>query len=405
VVSRSSALLCIVLVSSLVLSGATTVAATAVGGVGAGDGTETSQAGSSFIPDLQEGPDPDATVTRIETRPDGAANWSVTIRIRLDSEDAVGEFEAFREEFEANRSTYLGRFRERMTGVVGNAAAVTEREMNATGFDSEVGIQEVPRRWGYVTYRFRWDGFAAVADGDVVVGDVFQGGLFLEGDDILILEGPATYAVESTDPEPDSTDDGQLQWNGPRSFEDQRPRAVFTPEQGGSTADTETATTDGNEPGSSDLPLSALVVAVAVLALAAGGAVYFRRGGAAPDSSDPAAGTEGDGPATPGDSPATGRGAEADGTPGSAAASAGTGGAAALGLDELATDEDRVLALLEAEGGRIRQAEIADRLDWSASKTSRVVSGMAEDGTIEKLRIGRENVIDLANDESEPDGP
>jgi len=47
----------------------------------------------------------------------------------------------------------------------------------------------------------------------------------------------------------------------------------------------------------------------------------------------------------------------------------------------------------------MHQAEIADRLDWSSSKTSRVTSEMADAGDIEKLRIGRENVIDLAEDE------
>jgi len=43
----------------------------------------------------------------------------------------------------------------------------------------------------------------------------------------------------------------------------------------------------------------------------------------------------------------------------------------------------------------MRQTAIADWLDWSDSKASRVLSDMAEQGTVEKLRIGRGNVIDL----------
>lgn len=65
---------------------------------------------------------------------------------------------------------------------------------------------------------------------------------------------------------------------------------------------------------------------------------------------------------------------------------------------ELVTDEDRVRRLLERNDGRMRQAAIAEELEWSASKTSRVVSGMADEETVEKLRIGRENVIDLLED-------
>lgn len=44
------------------------------------------------------------------------------------------------------------------------------------------------------------------------------------------------------------------------------------------------------------------------------------------------------------------------------------------------------------------QAAIADEFDWSAPKTSRVIGGIAEDGTIDKLRVGRENLATLPDD-------
>ena len=397
------ALLCIALASCLVVSGAAAVAAAPGGSATTGGDAVAGEAtqAENVIPDIQEGPDPDATVTRIGTAADGTANWTVTIRMRLDSNDSAEEFEAFRTEFERNRSTYLDRFRDRMAGVVENAEAVTEREMNATAFDAAIGIQEVPRRWGYVTYRFRWEGFAAVAEGDVVVGDVFRGGLFLEADDILLLEAPTGYSVESADPTPDWTDGAQLQWTGPVSFEDQRPRTVFSSGEGQSATDTSTpdGDTDGDEPDSGGLPLVGLFVAVVAAAgLAAVGAAYVRRRGGASNTALSGTETHDDG-----NPERRSAGGSSDGNAGVESASTGEEGAnTGLGLDELATDEDRVLALLEAEDGRIRQAEIADRLDWSASKTSRVVSRMAEDGEIEKLRLGRENVIDLASEDGDP---
>ena len=397
------ALLCIALASCLVVSGAAAVAAAPGGSATTGGDAVAGEAtqAENVIPDIQEGPDPDATVTRIGTAADGTANWTVTIRMRLDSNDSAEEFEAFRTEFERNRSTYLDRFRDRMAGVVENAEAVTEREMNATAFDAAIGIQEVPRRWGYVTYRFRWEGFAAVAEGDVVVGDVFRGGLFLEADDILLLEAPTGYSVESADPTPDWTDGAQLQWTGPVSFEDQRPRTVFSSGEGQSATDTSTpdGDTDGDEPDSGGLPLVGLFVAVVAAAgLAAVGAAYVRRRGGTSNTALSGTETHDDG-----NPERRSAGGSSDGNAGVESASTGEEGAnTGLGLDELATDEDRVLALLEAEDGRIRQAEIADRLDWSASKTSRVVSRMAEDGEIEKLRLGRENVIDLASEDGDP---
>jgi len=70
----------------------------------------------------------------------------------------------------------------------------------------------------------------------------------------------------------------------------------------------------------------------------------------------------------------------------------------AAGLEEPITDEKRVRRLLESNGGQMRQADIVEAVDWSKSKTSRVVSSMAEEGTVEKIRIGRENVVRLAGD-------
>jgi len=66
---------------------------------------------------------------------------------------------------------------------------------------------------------------------------------------------------------------------------------------------------------------------------------------------------------------------------------------------DLLTDEDRVRRALEESGGRMKQSAIVDEFGWSKSKTSRVLSRMADDGEVEKLRIGRENVIDLVDED------
>lgn len=58
-------------------------------------------------------------------------------------------------------------------------------------------------------------------------------------------------------------------------------------------------------------------------------------------------------------------------------------------------DERRVERLLEAADGRMKQSAIVEATGWSKSKTSMVLSEMAEAGLIVKLPIGRENVISL----------
>ena len=61
----------------------------------------------------------------------------------------------------------------------------------------------------------------------------------------------------------------------------------------------------------------------------------------------------------------------------------------------IVTDPERVQELLEANDGRMRQAAIADEFDWSASKISRVIGKLVDEGTVEKLQLGRENLIEL----------
>ena len=63
------------------------------------------------------------------------------------------------------------------------------------------------------------------------------------------------------------------------------------------------------------------------------------------------------------------------------------------------TDEERVLELLEENGGRLPQGEIVCRTPWSKSKVSRLLARMDVQDRIVKIRAGRENIIVLPGEE------
>ncbi len=65
------------------------------------------------------------------------------------------------------------------------------------------------------------------------------------------------------------------------------------------------------------------------------------------------------------------------------------------------TDEDRVVALIRENGGRMKQVNIVEETGWSKSKVSMLLSDMEDEGTISKLRVGRENIISLEGFEPE----
>ena len=310
-------------------------------------------------------PPTDDTVTRVRVYENGSARWTIEIRTRLRTDDDVEHFRSFQEQFRGNTSAYLDPFADRITGVVADAANATGREMTATDFTAETSVQEVPRRWGVVSFSFRWSEFAATDREALVVGDVFQGGFFLAENDSMVVAGPEDYEVAETTPTADDAEGGAVTWTGRRDFSDGRPRVRFEP--------------DGSDPTSADaLPWTPL--AVAGLGVAGVGAWLYRR-------RDP------DGSAGGGESAGS-----AEGSTDSGAAGQSTDGVPSDPDAAVLTDAERVEALLAEGSGRMRQADVADALDWSASKTSRVVGDMAEEGRVEKLRVGRENVVELGED-------
>ncbi len=70
--------------------------------------------------------------------------------------------------------------------------------------------------------------------------------------------------------------------------------------------------------------------------------------------------------------------------------------------EPMLTNEDRVLQLLRENGGWVYQGLIVEETRWSKSKVSRLLSQMADEGTIEKVSVGRQNVV--AEKGSMPDG-
>lgn len=69
--------------------------------------------------------------------------------------------------------------------------------------------------------------------------------------------------------------------------------------------------------------------------------------------------------------------------------------------DDHVPDEAIVEGILLSQDGRMKQSAIVDMTNWSKAKVSRVLSAMADDGSVVKVRLGRENLICL--DGWEPD--
>jgi hypothetical protein len=349
--------------------------------------------------------DTETTMT-VKIQNDGDARWTVSTAFSLETQNQTAAFRDLATAFENRDGSVLGL--EAFERAAGLASETTDRDMAITDVERNTRLEDsVQNRTGTLRLVFTWEHFARLDGNRIHVDDVIvtDQGLWLSGldaDQTLVVEPPDGYGVvNATVP----AQNGELRWAGPVRFDRTSLQATFIGDANGDGDDPGGGNDNNGSTGGPDEPPGSsgngdstsstwLVASGAVLLLAFVLAVFFlgRRGRIAfpqptTDDSDGDVATEKRADDQPG-SDATDRGS-------------GTGGSSANpGIDEeLLSDEERVRRLLEANGGRMKQANIVKETDWSNAKVSQLLSSMDEDDEIEKLRLGRENLISFPDED------
>ncbi|NHN58500.1 MULTISPECIES: hypothetical protein [Halorussus] len=342
----------------------------------------------------------------------GTAEWSFTYQRRLDNDSERQQFQQFADEFNNNSTALFTDFRRQGRQLTSAGHNTTDRVMEAEGFSKTADVGGLNDNLGIVKMSFQWTGFGYSADNsdNIMIGDVFEGGLYIGPNQSLVIHAGPGLKFEAVKPaapaQPSGSDLGSsdtVTWQGERDFIDQRPRVTFQPVRGTVTVTTTTTTTTnesagggdsdettapgaGQQPAGDDWPLLMMFVAAVVVLLGLAAAFAWRQGdfgSFAADADDPG---DDDGGAT-----ATRNGGSTAAEP-------------SVSDEELLTDEARVKKLLDENGGRMKQVNIVDETGWSKSKVSMLLSEMEEDGDISKLRVGRENIISLEGHEPDAAG-
>jgi len=359
----------------------------------------------------------DRTRFRIEVFANGSARWQFRyVRVLGTNETERQQFETFAERFNTEETSLYSDFVARAEALTASAANATERRMTATDFSRRAAVERNVEDLGVVEMSFTWTAFAQTDGERVIVGDVFDGGLYLGPDKSLeVVTGPGLQFV-SQDPAGTLSagtlaESSTITWQGERDFASGRPRVVLAPEAAvtaapstgegttasgvtaSATAGTSTGTPAAERPASTDGGMSPLLLGMGALVVlaGAGAAVWVR-------TREPG-GAVGGSTTMPDEGPDGGGAAEADGSDDD-----GLESDEVVAPEELLSDEDRVVAMLEERGGRMRQVQIVEETEWSKSKVSMLLSDMADEGEISKLRVGRENIISLDGEEPEAAG-
>lgn len=326
----------------------------------------------------QQDPPPEAETPvwiRINLTEGGDANWSIEFRFELETDDHEAAFNELVEgiadgtydppmtlsQFESYRDL---------------AVLETDRPMELS---NDQWNDRIDNQTGILEFEFQWSNFARTDDDRMYVDDVFtteDGTWFptLDPGYRLDIRGPPESVVVSS-PIGSAVENGLVTWDGPHEFDPGELSVTFmdvsdrtpTPTTPGPTPATPTPT-----PPASDGPLS--LVQGAILAVGLGvilllAFVTRRRWVQSNGDSSVAEAGPTDRPDDGGDEPPVD--------------------------PDLLSDEERITRLLDQHGGRMKQATIVDETGWSNAKVSQLLSRMAEDGDVEKLRLGRENIISL----------
>jgi hypothetical protein len=333
-------------------------------------------------PPLASIDDPVVTELRVAPDPGGSARWTVAVRYNLSADADRAAFADYGREFEAG-DVDAGLGADFFRALAAAASRETGREMSIRNPSRNATVRNGT---GVLSLSFTWTNFVSDTDTGFVIRDAV-----LMPDDRtwlasigpeqrLVVETPDGYQVTDTR---FGLDNGSVVVDGPHTFRE--PLSISYQR---------TAPTSGF-----DLPwpliggsllLGAALVAAAYVRLRRDGAtqpVDADRTDAAPPPADTDSPTE----TAPTDPDEAATDPDADDTDTDTER-----------IDPaLLSDEERVEHLLTRNGGRMKQARIVRETGWSDAKVSQLLSTMADEGRVEKLRLGRENLISLPDEEPE----
>jgi hypothetical protein len=406
-------------------------------------GSTATASGSASAPSVQttqpavddgsmlEAADP-AQEIRINVTESGDATWTIESRFLLTDES---EAEAFLEYAETVSTDEREGVYDRtlFEPHVETAADATDREMaiedagwddpQLRSVDDDDGSNESGSTVGVLSYSFTWTEFAAVDGTQIHVGDAFQGddGPWLSAlaeEQRLVIQAPSDHGFHDYNLSV-SPQDSALVVDGPHQFDEDELEATFL-----------RGADDGSSGGAGLFSASAelLFGGAFVLAVLIGSGSYALArwssdsewspalwvSGLLPSnaehrSDEQSAPTERDRPIDASDRRtepnALDTGTAREPTGGPEPSTREPSGQTFAYVEEteveetvdpeLLSDGERVLRLLRRNGGRMKQGSIVSETGWSNAKVSQLLSQMADDDEIEKLRIGRENLITL----------
>lgn len=361
----------------VLLAGTTPAVAFADGGVGTDSAAPDSSTAvdrptlaSSSLARIDE---PAVTELYVAPDPRGSARWTISIHYNLSSSTDRAAFDRYGREFEAGDAD-VGLDVAFFRTLADEASRATGREMSIQNTTRNATVQNDT---GVLSLSFTWTNFVTDTDEGFAIQDAVlmpanRTWLASIGpSQRLVVETPSGYQVTDTR---FGLDNGSVVVDGPHTFRD--PLTISYQQ-----------TAVEEPPPGSEIPWL-LIGGVLLVGLGLAVAAYVRRRDSDTDTADSATVPDTEDAVAVADEPSETDADETDEPDGTGEVD-----------PALLSDEERVEQLLDRNGGRMKQARIVQETGWSDAKVSQLLSTMADEGRVEKLRLGRENLISLPDEE------
>jgi uncharacterized membrane protein len=250
-------------------------------------------------------------------------------------------------------------FQQKVGSLINAAANQTQREMSLDPNSLQISTVISTNQSKTVAYLFTWQNFSVIQNGEITFGDVFHVNNFfnnLYGDGGLQISYPETYALKSVFPAPDERDNSTqtLEWLGTQLFVNEKPSITLT----SLSATPSPSPTSNQAADGSEWQLYAIIsIASAVAAASLVGVFMARRRKRKSELTEAAKFAE---------------------------------------FPAIESEEQKIVKILQANGGSAFQSAITEQSRFSKAKTSQLLTALEKKGIVTRYKKGRDKIVTLA---------
>jgi uncharacterized membrane protein len=159
---------------------------------------------------------------------DGSALWDLETRFELKTQEDIEFFNEYMAALEEDKDFTIQRKKESLQDIINTVAYSSGREMSIENISLSYQIVDsINKKYGLVNFRFLWNGFGLKDKDLIIIGDAFKESSHLGDGEVLLIEFPKDYSINTINPNPTEKRENVLLWYGPKVLLENEPKIIL----------------------------------------------------------------------------------------------------------------------------------------------------------------------------------